>query len=306
MSTLPILHHYPASPFSEKVRACLGFKGMDYRSVRIPAVMPKPDVLALTGGYRRTPLLQLGKHVYCDTALICRVLDRLTPEPPLHGPPGAEVVAQWADGPLFDVAVGLAGRPTKVDTIIEMMLPHELQAFAEDRKAMREAGRRHVPHFETARAHLPVYLGRVEAMLSPGPYLLGEAASVADFAVYHCLWFVQLLNPQLLPEAGPVTEWMARIAAIGHGQASEMSGADALAVSAAGESSPVALPQTDEAGAVLIGARVAVRPDDWGRDPVEGELIACGEDELVLSRTDPRAGEVHVHFPRVGYELRPA
>ena len=69
MDTL-ILHHYPASPFAEKIRRVLAFKQLAYRSVIIPDVMPKPDVLALTGGYRRTPILQIGADIYCDTALI--------------------------------------------------------------------------------------------------------------------------------------------------------------------------------------------------------------------------------------------
>ena len=70
-----ILHHFDASPFAEKVRLILGFKGLAWRSVQIPMAMPKPDVVALTGGYRKTPLLQIGADIYCDTALIARVLD---------------------------------------------------------------------------------------------------------------------------------------------------------------------------------------------------------------------------------------
>ena len=55
-----ILHHYPTSPFSEKVRLVLGYKKLAWKSVIIPSIMPKPDVIALTGGYRKTPFLQIG------------------------------------------------------------------------------------------------------------------------------------------------------------------------------------------------------------------------------------------------------
>ena len=79
-----VLHHYPTSPFSEKVRLVLGMKRMAWRSVTVPMIMPKPDVVALTGGYRRTPFMQIGADVYCDSALMCRVIDRLAPEPPLY------------------------------------------------------------------------------------------------------------------------------------------------------------------------------------------------------------------------------
>jgi len=79
-----ILHHYWMSPFAEKVRLLLGYKKLAWRSVLIPPVMPKPDVTALTGGYRKTPFLQIGADIYCDTALIARVLDALQPAPTLY------------------------------------------------------------------------------------------------------------------------------------------------------------------------------------------------------------------------------
>src|SRR5262245_45380016 len=55
-----IFHHYPTSPFSEKVRLVFGMKGLKWRSVEIPNMMPKPDLLPLTGGYRKTPVMQVG------------------------------------------------------------------------------------------------------------------------------------------------------------------------------------------------------------------------------------------------------
>ena len=71
MTTI-LLHQYDSSPFSEKVRVCLGIKNLAWAAVDQPVIMPKPDLLALTGGYRRTPFLQVGADIYCDTALIAR------------------------------------------------------------------------------------------------------------------------------------------------------------------------------------------------------------------------------------------
>jgi glutathione S-transferase len=79
-----ILHHYNMSPFAEKVRLILGHKGLAWQSVHIPPVLPKPDVVALTGGYRKTPFLQVGADVYCDTALIARVLEARQPTASLY------------------------------------------------------------------------------------------------------------------------------------------------------------------------------------------------------------------------------
>lgn len=81
-----ILHHFAHSPFSEKVRLVLGWKKLSWRSVKVPVMLPKPDVVALTGGYRRTPFLQIGADVYCDSALMCRVIDEVAPAPPLYPP----------------------------------------------------------------------------------------------------------------------------------------------------------------------------------------------------------------------------
>ena len=69
----------------------------------IPPVLPKPDVIALTGGYRKTPVLQIGSDIYCDTALIARLLEALQSAPTLYpvDVPLATPVAQWADSYLF-------------------------------------------------------------------------------------------------------------------------------------------------------------------------------------------------------------
>ena len=97
-STALILHHYDGSPFAEKVRLMLGYKGLAWRSVQIPVIMPKPDLVALTGGYRKTPVLQVGADVYCDTACIARLLERHQPAPALFpaSAPLAPLLAQWA------------------------------------------------------------------------------------------------------------------------------------------------------------------------------------------------------------------
>ena len=134
-----ILHHYAASPFSEKVRLVLGMKGLRWRSVTVPMIMPKPDVVALTGGYRRTPFMQIGADVYCDSALMCRVIDRLAPEPPLYPRRRAglaEIVAQWADSTLFWTAVPFTMQPAGVAHIFAGAPPEALKAFGADRAAM--------------------------------------------------------------------------------------------------------------------------------------------------------------------------
>src|SRR5438046_1800831 len=77
------------------------------------AVMPKPDLIALTGGYRKTPVLQIGSDIYCDTKVMVRVLDRIRPEPPLM-PKGHEASCamqeQWSEH-LFQLCAPVPFQP---------------------------------------------------------------------------------------------------------------------------------------------------------------------------------------------------
>src|SRR5260370_7754814 len=81
-----LLHHFATSPFSEKVSGAFGIKQRTWRSVQIPSIMPKPDLMPLTGGYRRTPVLQVGADIYCDTQLIMLELEKRASQPPLLPP----------------------------------------------------------------------------------------------------------------------------------------------------------------------------------------------------------------------------
>ncbi len=61
-----ILHHYAGSLFSEKIRLLLGYLKLPWKSVVTAPIMPRPLLMPLTGGYRRTPNMQQGADVWCD------------------------------------------------------------------------------------------------------------------------------------------------------------------------------------------------------------------------------------------------
>lgn len=303
-----ILHHYPTSPFSEKVRLILGHKQLSWQSVIIPRVMPKPDVLALTGGYRRTPLLQIGADIYCDTALICDVLEQRQPAPTLYPPSQkgvARVLAQWADSTLFWAAMGHNLSPKGAAALFAGQPPEAAQAFAADRGAMRQNMTSLRPGDATAAYRS--YLRRLANMLDEQPYLLGAAPCVADFAAYHPLWFSRVVNPAMagVLDATPgVLAWMDRMAALGHGQLSRLTATEAIAVAAAAQPAPLGdEPFQDEHG-IALGSRVTVAAEAFGTEPTEGVLRAATRTRYTIERRDDRAGTLHVHFPRVGFVLR--
>ena len=303
-----IFHHYPNSPFSEKIRLIFGFKKLAWRSVTIPVIMPKPDLVALTGGYRRTPVLQVGADIYCDTALIADLLERLQPVPTLF--PAAQealvrTLAQWADSTLFWTAIAYAFQPAGMAGMFAAMPPEALKAFGADRAALRANAPR-MPVAE-ATAQLTTYLQRFESMLAQGhAWLLGTKPTLVDFSVYHALWYVRRATAvaSILDTVPGVLAWMDRVAAIGHGDAETMTGAQALAVAEAA----VSLPTTEAAfvdhHGVVLGDTVAIMPTDYGLDPVAGTLVLSTADEFALEREDARCGKVVVHFPRIGFQLK--
>lgn len=305
-----ILHHYPTSPFAEKVRLVLGYKSLTWKSVLIPSISPKPELVALTGGYRKTPVLQVGADIYCDTALICDVLEHLQPEPSIYPEPSkgmSRTLAHWADHTLFWTAMAFNMQPKGIEQLFGGGSPEAAKLFGEDRRAM-SAGMTRLKSADAAAAYKS-YLRRISDMLDDWNFLLGEVPSIADFAMYHPLWFTRTRTSVLadvLDATPSVIDWMDRMSALGHGQFEKFSAADAIAVAAA--ATPAALHDDtfqDDHG-IPLGSRVRINSEIFGPEVTEGELVAATRMHFTLRRDDDRAGALHVHFPRIGYQLKVA
>lgn len=305
-----ILHHYPTSPFAEKIRLIFGYKQLAWKSVFIPMIMPKPDLTALTGGYRKTPVLQVGADIYCDTALICDVLEHIGPKPTIYPDAvkgAARIVAQWADSALFTAAMAYNFQPAGVAQVFAGAPAESVQAFVADRSAMRGGAARMAS--ADAAATYKSYLRRLANMLHGQDFLFGAQPCVADFAAYHPLWFTQERTPALagILDATPeVKSWMARMQAIGHGTPGKCSAEQALQV--AQTSTPASLQGEvfQDEHCIALGSAVVIAADNFGLEPTEGELVAATRTRYTLKRSDERAGTVHVHFPRVGFTLKKA
>jgi glutathione S-transferase len=296
-----ILHHYDTSPYAEKVRTGLGLKGLAWASVELPQIMPKPNLTALTGGYRKTPVLQIGADIYCDSQLIMRELERRHPTPSFYpaGRGAADALAWWAEKTMFlpAVSIAFAKRPE--------VLP---KGFLEDRAKF--SGRNIDPVVMLAAVpnqldQLRAHFDWLDQTLADGrSFLQGRAVGLSDLAAYHPVWYLrQNFGSAAAPLDGfpRLLSWAERVAAIGHGRRSPMTSEQALDVARTATS--IAKASTDAKDPVgrKPGQVVSVTPDDTGRDPVIGELVTSGIDEIVIRRRDPAIGEVCVHFPRAGF-----
>jgi glutathione S-transferase len=295
-----ILHHYDTSPFSEKVRLLLGLKGLAWRSVIQPTIMPKPDLVPLTGGYRRIPVLQIGADVYCDSQVILAEIAARAGGPPLEGEGWA--VNLWADRLFFGSTVPII--------FGEIEAP---RAFIEDREklsgrpfdgaAMKAAGHHMRGQWRAQAAWL-------DQALATRDYLAGDAPGLADIAAYMNVWFLGGAVPKtaeaLMTGLDRLIAWRGRLRAVGHGQRTEMTPAEALEVARTSEPAPYAGHDAADPSGLAPGAAVQVTADDYGRDPISGTLVAANAWRLVVAREDPALGRIQVHTPRVGYGLAPA
>ena len=298
-----ILHHYDISPYAEKIRLCFGLKGLAWRSVIVPMVLPKPNLMPLTGGFRRTPVLQIGADIYCDTLRIAMELDRRCPEPRLLPDSGAGfdgILATWAERVLM--------WPT-ARYVTGMNRDALSEAFFRDRSEMRGHP---APAMEQVAASLPHQEGQLHLMLGWVEDLLGDerphastrTPRLVDFALYQRLWWLRALDGKAahaLAGYRRIRDWMARIAAIGHGERSELTPQEALRI--ASDSTPDAVPSGASSDGFPPGSRVRVATEDFAPDPVEGEVIHATREAIAIRREDSEVGRVHVHFPRLGYEV---
>jgi glutathione S-transferase len=298
-----ILHHYDTSPFSEKVRVMLGIKGLSWRSVIQPVIMPKPELVPLTGGYRRIPVLQIGADVYCDTQVILAELEARHRKPDVIK--GADwAVNLWADRLFFQATVavvfGEIGDAVPAAFVADR---EKLSGRPFDVAAMKAAAG---PMKAQWRAHA----AWIERGLASNDFLGGSTPSLADVAAYMNVWWLGRAaagaSAALLEGLPKTTAWRERVKALGHGRRTDMTGAEALEV--AMKAAPAPAPSGDPAdpSGLQPGAAVTVRADDYGRDPIEGRLVAASAERITIARDAGELDLIHIHFPRVGYLLAAA
>ena len=301
-----ILHHYPLSPYSEKIRLAFGLNGLSWRSVDVPVWTPRPKLTPMTGGYRRIPILQIGAEFYCDTLLILRVLEQRGSAHSLY-PAGQEGLVKafcwWIEKSTFMNAVcltvgNLGGKLPK--ELIEERKPF-FGISIEPRELLPKRG----TYLQRINAHKH-WLG--EVLADGRKFIVGPKPSAADLAAYHPIWFARRNGgPEIeaLLSMNDLAPWYDRVAAIGHGDVTDMTAEAAIEIArkAQPDETRECSPELGDIG-LKPGDWVSVTPDDYG-NPVHGHLLAWKAEEVVIRHQDPSVGQVNLHFPRAGFDVRP-
>jgi glutathione S-transferase len=303
-----IFHNYPQSPVAEKIRVAFGIKGLSWRDVEIPRLAPKPMLTALTGGYRRTPVMQIGADIYCDSQCILRELDRRFPAPSLMPTADAGLMwclSRWTDGELFSLCVklvlGSAGDNLPSD-------------FAQDRGRLY-LGENWAEGLKQANADLPHLVAQIRAplswlnaQLSDGrAFLLGAGPGAIDAQIYHVVWFIRGRwsgGPAMLSEFPHLERWETALRAKGHGTSTPMEAQEAITQAAALAPTSATGVAPHEPQGFKVGDQISVSPDvDGGEQPVTGALRFADADTVSIDRVSEEAGNLAVHFPRAGYKV---
>ncbi len=303
-----ILHNYPQSPVAEKVRKVLGIKGLTWHDVEIPRLPPKPLLTPLTGGYRRTPVMQIGSDIFCDSQCIIRELERRHPSPIERSDANAGlmwVTSRFTDGDLFSLAVKIVLGAAADALDEDFAKDRGLLYFGEDWAESLKQANAELPHFVS---QLRAPFSWIDDTLSDGrKFLLGPQAAAIDAQIYYMVWFIRGRwsgGPSLLSEFKDLLRWEQNMLEIGHGNSTSLDAIEALSVAL--NSEPVSesdVADNDPQG-LKAGMSVSIAPDmESGEQLVEGTIRSANAESIAIDLSTEEAGNVCVHFPRTGYRV---
>ena len=295
-----ILHHYETSPFAQMIRLCLAHKGMPWKSVDQPVIAPKPDLSALSGGYERIPVLQIGADIFCDTAIITQVLEAYQLDPSLYPEPlglAGRIIAAWSGNLWFMPAVAVA-LGTNTDVVPEEFWADRAKRFGMTQDSFLPM----VPHL-TGQFDAGAELLR-DAFADGRDFVAGDTPGHADFALFVNIRFVEFGGRKPTDFGREIAAWYDRISALGDGNREDWS--TDQAIEHAADINPSGDYDVAEDSGFALSQDVSVTTESPDPAAVTGKLLGLDHRHIVLEREDERAGTVHVHFPRIGQIISPA
>ncbi|KAH9927203.1 uncharacterized protein BXZ73DRAFT_102789 [Epithele typhae] len=327
-----VLYHYEASPIARKVRNILAVKRIPHVRVEMPMTLPRPDLADRLGiTYRRIPVLAIGRDVYCDSSLIASVLERRFPASDGFGTlfPKRKGSDRTDAAIIKQYTMSYADRV--LGTVASFLLPyHKFKPeFLADRTAW--FGQKLDPSAMQARqplgkSWLSSHLALLEEQFADGREWLfdTETPSLADLSVHYVWEWLASFKP-MQPAAKELLDatvfpatvsWISRMtehtvkAHTAHKFSIQtVSGeraAEIITSSAFEDLSGIGFDETEGTRlGVQLSQLVSVTPDDNGKVPTVGRLLALNKEQVVIE-TEGSAGTVRCHFPRIYYVVQPA
>ena len=299
-----ILHHHDPSPYGEKIRKLFGIKGLTWKSVQVSMVMPRPDMTALTGGYRRIPVMQIGADIFCDTLIIAQVIDKLYPTPSV-----------FRSGLLTNLAIqgwcDMMFRPVSALSLYENaeFLPAEVVSDRADYFTFLDFENfdKDSPHF---RSQFVTFANQLNYQLADGrPFLLSEKVEWADVNAYMNIWMARGNIPtseDFMKKFQHVSDWYDRIDNLGCGKRTDIMSSESLDIASQAQNSGNIYclgDHIDDLSGFKPGDHVSVQPDDYCIIPVAGTLEISNDDEIIISLEKYVIGRINLHFPRKGFRI---
>ncbi|WP_425407898.1 glutathione S-transferase family protein [Hyphococcus sp.] len=295
------LHHYDASPFSQKAIKLLAIKQAQWRSVIHPMIAPKPELTALTGGYRGTPVMQIGADIYIDAQLIAEELERRLPSPTIY--PGgkglAHMLSDWGEA-YFRAGLDIAIRELSGDWPEDFYKDRD-QVFPDLDFSKAEA------RFPAACARLRAQARFIDDQLSDGrAFLMGDAPGLADIQSYVVNWFTRGGFPfvsDLFADFEYVKPWEERMAALGEGERQETEIETAYDAAKNARATVEEEVDINDPLEFRIGDTVIVAPETSQRGAARGRLMRLTATEIVIAPSEAAIDGIAVHYPRLGYTI---
>ena len=259
---------------------------------------PKPDLVPLTAGYRRAPVLQIG----ADISTVIRLLENLREIDRRH--PGRRCIptgsVAWYRRSALGGTERRSSRPRSWPPASSATRPAGLhrRAAGLDEPGFHQGSVIGRSAANLTRMHAAMAL--LTEQLQGRQFVLGDALLAADLTAYHMLWFARKNGgaelEAMLP-LDPLRDWMNRVASFGHGSRHAMDAQAALDVAREATPETPRIRADGDPSGLRAGERVVVQADDYARDPVHGTLVAADAEELVIRHDNERVGRCRSTFP---------
>lgn len=319
----PILFHYSSSIYSHRVLWYLWLRNIAYDECIQSPVMPRPDLESIGVGYRKIPILSIGKDIYCDSRLIIAKLEARYPNSDLSPSTPAEagtrkLLENWAvDGGIFANAVKVM--PFWIDSGAL-----QNKVFLDDRQKLSNGWRMTKESMEAGRPDGLQHIRQAFEVLETTffadgrDWILGtKGPSVADIeAVWPFEWMLVDRNMKdCLPKEGfgeerypKVYAWVKRFMDIvgekkkGCETPTTLVGEDMTkkTMSATGARDDIGFIEDDPLG-FKRGDHVEIYPSDYGQiGKSVGVLVGLSTNEVVIENDKG----LYLHFPRWNFSIR--